>query len=463
MPPSSETSPRLALPYLLPSQAQKHVTHNEALQRLDTLVQLSIQAVDAENPPVSPVAGEVHALGPVPLGVWAGEAGKLAVFNGIAWQFLAPAAGWLGYDLTTQRAIVFDGGAWVPELPDLNGLDGVGIGAEWDAVNRLSVAAQASLFSHAGSGGHQIKINKAMAGDTASLLFQSGWTGHAEMGLAGDTGFSIKISANGSSWHEALKLDPVTGETTLAPDGTVRARLSGAAFDIDVPVTGDAVQASATDATAGRLMKVGAFGLGASSASLVSDDLDNARPCGIYYSFSSCVNKFKSANGYVVDFNFDAANEYKAQLAIKQDSDLSIGFRTKHADVWGDWAELFHNENLLGTVSQSSGIPTGAVIERGSNANGEYVRFADGTQICTAKVSHDFSSTGSALYTYPAAFAATPVGGGSLVSYSSSEINEWHNGHAMAYCRNTTQWNFRVTTAQTSTLDIQLWAIGRWF
>lgn len=38
--------------------------------------------------------------------------------------------------------------------------------------------------------------------------------------------------------------------------------------------------------------------------------------------------------------------------------------------------------NLVGTVSESGGVPTGAVVERGSNANGEYVRFADGTQIC---------------------------------------------------------------------------------
>ncbi|WP_211474939.1 hypothetical protein [Collimonas humicola] len=39
--------------------------------------------------------------------------------------------------------------------------------------------------------------------------------------------------------------------------------------------------------------------------------------------------------------------------------------------------------NILGTVGQTGGAPTGAIIERGSNANGEYVRFADGTQMCT--------------------------------------------------------------------------------
>ena len=38
------TSPRLALPFIQPSQAQKHVTHNEALQLLDAVVQLRIRA-----------------------------------------------------------------------------------------------------------------------------------------------------------------------------------------------------------------------------------------------------------------------------------------------------------------------------------------------------------------------------------------------------------------------------------
>ena len=46
-----------------------------------------------------------------------------------------------------------------------------------------------------------------------------------------------------------------------------------------------------------------------------------------------------------------------------------------------DGKDFFNQGNIVGTVSQSGGIPTGAVVERGSNANGEYVRFADGTQI----------------------------------------------------------------------------------
>lgn len=48
--------------------------------------------------------------------------------------------------------------------------------------------------------------------------------------------------------------------------------------------------------------------------------------------------------------------------------------------------EFYKRSNILGTVSQSAGVPTGAIIERGRNANGEYVRWADGTQICTKTV-----------------------------------------------------------------------------
>lgn len=57
-------------------------------------------------------------------------------------------------------------------------------GAVADATHRLSLNAPASLFNHAGAG-HQIKVNKNAATDTASLLFETGFSGRAEMGLTG--------------------------------------------------------------------------------------------------------------------------------------------------------------------------------------------------------------------------------------------------------------------------------------
>ena len=74
----SQNSPRLNLPFIQPSQAQKHVTHNEALRHLDLVVQLSLIATDAVTPPATPAQGDIHALGAAPTGDWAGQGGKLA-------------------------------------------------------------------------------------------------------------------------------------------------------------------------------------------------------------------------------------------------------------------------------------------------------------------------------------------------------------------------------------------------
>src|SRR5690606_12477418 len=75
--------------------------------------------------------------------------------------------------------------------------------------------------------------------------------------------------------------------------------------------------------------------------------------------------------------------------------------------------KAFRRGNILGTVSESSGVPTGAIIERDSNANGDYVRFADGTQICTADVTFNTNRTDDFTeYLYPASFAVQPSGGG---------------------------------------------------
>ena len=207
----SQTSPRLDMPYIQPAQAQKHVTHNEALQQLDVAVQLVVQAADAATPPSAPDTGDIYALGSAPTGDWAGQNDMLAMWSGAVWLFIPPQPGWRAWDLDTDLLRVWSGTAWDPALP-LDNLDGLGIATSSDATNRLAISSPAALFSHDGAG-HQLKINKASAPDTASLLFQSNWIGHAEMGLAGNTDFQIKTSPDGSSFSTAL--------TALASNGYV--------------------------------------------------------------------------------------------------------------------------------------------------------------------------------------------------------------------------------------------------
>jgi hypothetical protein len=87
----------------------------------------------------------------------------------------------------------------------------LGINATADSTNRLAVSSAATLFNNAGAG-HQVKLNKAAAGDTASFLFQTGFSGRAEFGTTGDDDFHFKVSPDGSSWHDSFTLNGVTGE-----------------------------------------------------------------------------------------------------------------------------------------------------------------------------------------------------------------------------------------------------------
>ena len=390
----SENTGRLALPLLQPSQAQKHVTHNEALLRLDVLTQLSAEMTGADMPPSLPETGAIYALGGAPAGDWAGQAGKLAYWDGNAWLFLPPRPGWRLWDRQAGRLLVHEQGGWQDIFPDLNNVDGLGIGTAWDETNRLALSADASLFSHGGTD-HRLKVNKALPADTSSVLFQSGWAGCAEIGLTGDNDLHVKVSGDGQSWTDALVVDAATG--TLA---------------------GTAVQSDRSDGTAGRLMAVGAFGLGeATACPTIGDADDHALASGIYRVTGATGNRpFDFGTMLVIHNEADRVTQI-AQQVLASGAHGAIRYRHYFDGNWSPWAVVCSTANLLGSVAQSGGVPIGAVIERGANANGEYVRFADGTQICTRR--HDFDalaitapmgslyrSNGLGSLAFPAAFAA---------------------------------------------------------
>lgn len=211
----SQTSTHLNLPYIQPAQAQKHVTHNEAVELLDLIVHLTVQDFDATTPPANPAEGETWALGLTPTDAWTGEAGKIASFRGGGWLFVPPQAGWQAYSIIAEEIRVYTGAIWMNTTadPSLDNLPGVGVNATADATNRLSVASEAVLFNHVGAS-HQLKLNKANSTDTASLLFQSNWSGRAEMGLAGNDDFTVKVS-DGIIWFTGLTVSGTTGAVQI--------------------------------------------------------------------------------------------------------------------------------------------------------------------------------------------------------------------------------------------------------
>lgn len=353
----SDLTANLALPLILGSQAQKHVTHNESLQVLDALVQLAVISRSETVPPLSPPEGTRYLLPSGVTGAWAGHEGTLAIRAAQTWQFLSPGEGWRAYVLDEGAQVVFSGGAWVTmPLPDLNNVAGLGIATGYDATNRLAVSAEATLLSHAGAG-HQLKLNKASTGETASLLFQSNWSGRAEMGIAGSDDFAIKASANGATWFEGLRVEGATGRASM-PQGAA----------IDGALTGSGV---------------------------------------------------------------------------------------------------------VGTVSQSGGVTTGAVMERGANASGEFVKFADGTLICTQVLTLAYVETWALKldWAFPEGFAAPPslsiaidadslaagsaIGAGAI-SFAGFEGIASSGARAVIYAANGNSF------ASGDSCEVSVTAIGRW-
>ncbi|WP_296425634.1 DUF2793 domain-containing protein [Yoonia sp.] len=223
----SDQTPNLSLPFILPAQAQKHVTHNEAIELLDMIVQLTLEATGATAVPGVADEGQAWALGAGPTGAWAGQDNMIATWRGGGWLFVTPRDGWLAWVNDIAELQVWTSGAWVTKGGDpvLSNLSGVGINASFDATNRLSVSSAATLLNNDGAG-HQVKINKAAAGDTASLLYQNGFSGRAEMGLAGNDDFSIKVSADGAAWAAALTVTSADGHVQI---GAVLNLVPGAA------------------------------------------------------------------------------------------------------------------------------------------------------------------------------------------------------------------------------------------
>lgn len=229
----SDQSTILSLPYILPAQAQKHVTHNEALRLLDVIVQLSVLARDLALPPTTAVQGDRYIVPMGAQGDWAQNQGHIALYQDGAWQFFAPNIGWTAWVAAESVLASYDGATWIAAADVAQTFGQLGISASADAINRLVVSSPATLFNHDGAG-HQVKINKAAAGDTASLLFQTGFSGRAEMGTAGHDDFAIKVSADGNAFLTGLSIAGQTGQVTLP----AALRLGGQAADPVAPADG---------------------------------------------------------------------------------------------------------------------------------------------------------------------------------------------------------------------------------
>lgn len=111
---SDDATPRLSLPYLAAGQAQKHVTVNEGLSRLDALVQPCVVSRTVTAQPAAPADGAMWIRPAAATGAdWAAApVHSLMRFEAGAWEAIVPAAGFTAWVVDEGLMAVFDGTAW---------------------------------------------------------------------------------------------------------------------------------------------------------------------------------------------------------------------------------------------------------------------------------------------------------------------------------------------------------------
>lgn len=212
-----ENTNNLSLPYIAPAQAQKHVTHNEAIRQLDTIVMLSVISRTLNTPPTNPAEGERYIIANTPQDIWLNHTTHVVTWVDNTWSFSTPKTGWLCWSEEDESILVFENNQWQPysAIPDkLEQISAIGINTQASQSNRLSIAANSTLLTNEGSD-HRLVINKQATENTASVVFQNNYSGRAEFGLNGDDNFSLKVSPNGSNFLDALIIDTDTGKATF--------------------------------------------------------------------------------------------------------------------------------------------------------------------------------------------------------------------------------------------------------
>lgn len=231
---------------------------------------------------------------------------------------------------------------------------------------RTTIGAQASSANLTSLAGLTLAADQMLLATGSGTLATFATTAYGRGLLALANPAAAQAAIGGSTVGRAL--------FTAASEAAARTTLQlGTGATLDVTTT-------AFDATANRLTKVGDFGIGTLSGLVAtSAQLDGtALGGGAYRCDLSSPWRGLPAGVYGILHNpLNNANA-SMQVAVNYLTG-TLYARGRYQD---NFREHYNTGNAVGTVAQAGGAPTGAIIERGSNGNGEYTRYADGTQDC---------------------------------------------------------------------------------
>jgi len=217
----------LGLALVQPAQAQKHVTVNEALVRIDGLAQLVIQSVDTLNPPLFAPDGEVWAVPAGATGAWVGHDGDVAIWSTGGWVFAQARQGWRAWIADRSAHGVFDGVGWQASAVALGSF---GAATRQAVVETLHTVGAGPVSTIAGA----IPAHSILLGVTAHVVADV--TGAAvtwRLGTsADDAQFGSGLGLAAGSWARGLLSSPtayyadtdilLTGEGGDLAGGSVR-------------------------------------------------------------------------------------------------------------------------------------------------------------------------------------------------------------------------------------------------
>ncbi|HCF9825887.1 TPA: pyocin knob domain-containing protein [Pseudomonas aeruginosa] len=244
--------------------------------------------------------------------------------------------------------------------------------------------------------------------------------------------------------------------------------------DMGMTAVGRGLNAAATAENA--LSFIGGMPKSMSNLRAVSDANNVPNECGFYgisvgpwANLPPGIDSLNPVGSMLYHQPYDASTA--VQMFIARTSDLAY-FRRKAAGTWSTWMRFLTDRQLSGTVSNDgSGVPNGAIIQRGSNVNGEYARFADGTQICWRRYAAAldvinqsgslFITPGGTTLTFPAAFVSAPVVSDATIRNTGYSGRGW--GAVYSVDATSCAWYGFSTTSALAALLPGFIATGRWF
>lgn len=209
---------RLGLPFIEGSQAQKHVTHNEALGLLDSLVQLTVLDRNLTTPPSSPADGDCYIPAAGATGAWSGWDGQIAAYSG-GWVRITPMPGFKAWVTSERLTVTYEDGMW---------RDGIALTAHGGRVTLRAKEEELTL-----SGASVETADPAFISNRAIVLSVASRT---TMAITGATSYGVGISGDTGKFGNFLgiALDStnigVIGPTAFYADTKVQVVANGGDF-----------------------------------------------------------------------------------------------------------------------------------------------------------------------------------------------------------------------------------------